>query len=124
MCRPTTPCRRPIILDPIRTPICKDAQLSFLTEWAPANGVIAGGLSLLMPELAAIAAARLVLRELDRLVASRLNFAFETTLSGLTYVRRVKSWQPAGYRVEMVIFCCVRCSWHFGGRRACVPGRA
>jgi predicted ABC-type ATPase len=48
--------------------------------------LIAGGLSPLKPELAAIAAARVVLREIDRLTESRENFAFETTLSGLTYL--------------------------------------
>ncbi len=41
--------------------------------------LIAGGLSPLRPELAAIAAARLVLREIDRLAAERVGFAFETT---------------------------------------------
>jgi predicted ABC-type ATPase len=43
-----------------------------------------------------------VLRELDRLAAVRLDFGFETTFSGLTYVRRIKLWQRAGYGVEMV----------------------
>jgi len=46
--------------------------------------LIAGGLSPLKPELAAIAAARVVLRELDRLSTDHSNFAFETTLSGHT----------------------------------------
>jgi predicted ABC-type ATPase len=64
--------------------------------------LIATGLSPLKPELAAIAAARMVLREIDRLVAARLDFAFETTLSGLTYVRRLQSWKQAGCRIEMV----------------------
>jgi predicted ABC-type ATPase len=64
--------------------------------------LIAGGLSPLRPELAAIAAARLVLRELSRLADARLDFGFETTFSGLTYVRRIRAWQRAGYRVEMV----------------------
>jgi len=40
--------------------------------------LIAGGLSPLNPELAAIAAARMVLREIDRLAADRSDFAFET----------------------------------------------
>jgi predicted ABC-type ATPase len=34
--------------------------------------------------------------------AARLDFAFETTLSGLTYVRRLQTWKEAGYRIEMV----------------------
>ena len=64
--------------------------------------LIASGLSPLKPELAAIAAARLVLREIDRLAAERMSFAFETTFSGLTYVRRLRTWKQAGYRIEMV----------------------
>lgn len=64
--------------------------------------LIAGGLSPLKPELAAIAAARLVLREIDRLAAERMDFSFETTLSGLTYVRRLRAWKEAGYRIEIV----------------------
>jgi predicted ABC-type ATPase len=62
--------------------------------------LIAGGLSPLKPELAAIAAARAVLREIDRLASERANFAFETTLSGLTYLRRMASWKQDGYRIE------------------------
>ena len=64
--------------------------------------LIASGMSPLKPEIAAIAAARMVLGELDRLVADRADFAFETTLSGLTYVHRLKSWKRAGYRIDIV----------------------
>ena len=64
--------------------------------------LIASGMSPLKPEIAAIAAARMVLGELDRLVADRADFAFETTLSGLTYVRRLMSWKRAGYRIDIV----------------------
>ena len=64
--------------------------------------LIAAGLSPLKPELAAIAAARLVLMEIDRLAAERTDFAFETTCSGLTYARRLRTWKEAGYRVELV----------------------
>jgi predicted ABC-type ATPase len=45
--------------------------------------LIAGGISPLRPELAAIAAGRMVLRELSRLVEARAEYAFESTLSGL-----------------------------------------
>lgn len=64
--------------------------------------LIASGLSPLKPQLAAIAAARMVLREIDRLAAEQTDFAFETTFSGLTYVRRLQAWKQAGYRIEMV----------------------
>ena len=62
--------------------------------------LIAAGLSPLKPELAAVRAGRLVLREIDRLAAERVDFAFETTLSGLGYVRRMRAWRRAGYRIE------------------------
>jgi predicted ABC-type ATPase len=64
--------------------------------------LIAGGLSPLKPELASIAAARLLLREVDRLTADRIDFAFETTLSGLSYVRRLRCWKKSGYQIEII----------------------
>jgi len=64
--------------------------------------LIASGLSPIKPEIAAIAAARMVLREIDRLEADQADFAFETTLSGLTYVHRLESWKRAGYRIDIV----------------------
>src|SRR5580698_3592718 len=54
--------------------------------------LIAGGLSPLKPELAAIASARVVLREIDRLASESADFAFETTLSGRIYARRIEAW--------------------------------
>jgi predicted ABC-type ATPase len=64
--------------------------------------LIAAGLSPLKPQLASIAAARTLLAEIDRLAEARADFAFESTLSGRTYVRRLESWRRAGYRVEIV----------------------
>lgn len=64
--------------------------------------LIAGGLSPLRPELAALAAGRLVLAELDRLAKSRVDFAFETTLSGQAYLSRLKRWKATGYRIEIL----------------------
>lgn len=64
--------------------------------------LIAGGLSPLRPELAARRAGRLVLTELNRLVKARKDFAFESTLSGRTYLRMLSRWKAAGYRIEMV----------------------
>src|SRR5512140_2037760 len=62
--------------------------------------LIAGGLSPLRPELAALAAGRLFLAELDRLSRSKFDFAFETTLSGQTYLTRLSKWKSFGYRIE------------------------
>ena len=64
--------------------------------------LIAGGLSPLRPELAARRAGRLVLTELARLAKARKDFAFESTLSGRTYLRLLSRWKAAGYRIEMV----------------------
>ena len=64
--------------------------------------LIAGGLSPLRPESAAIAAGRIFLSELDRLAAARADFAFETTLSGLVYLARLRRWKAEGYRIEII----------------------
>jgi predicted ABC-type ATPase len=64
--------------------------------------LIAGGLSPLRPELAAIAAGRLFLQEIDRLAGARRSFAFESTLSGLGYATRLRRWKTQGYRIEIV----------------------
>jgi predicted ABC-type ATPase len=64
--------------------------------------LIASGLSPLQPELARIKAGRLLLGEIDRLAARGVDFAFESTLSGVTYVSQLKQWKNQGYRVEIV----------------------
>ncbi len=64
--------------------------------------LIAGGLSPLRPELAARQGGRLVLMELNRLANARADFAFETTLSGRTYLRMIERWKSSGYRIEIV----------------------
>ena len=64
--------------------------------------LIAVGLSPLRPQLAAVAAGRLVLREIERFVEGAVDFAFESTLSGLTYERRFQEIKAAGYRLEIV----------------------
>jgi predicted ABC-type ATPase len=79
----------------------------FLTE---AEGIlhfvnadlIATGLSPLHPELAARAAGRLLLAELDRLIKAGESFALESTLSGRTYVDLLRQMKHSGYRIEMV----------------------
>ena len=64
--------------------------------------LIATGLSPLKPELAAIAAARLMLEEIDRLTGLRADFAWESTLSGLTYAKRIQVMKQLGYHVEII----------------------
>jgi predicted ABC-type ATPase len=62
---------------------------------------IAAGLSALKPEIVAVAAARIFLGELDRLATGRTSFAFETTLSGHAYVKRLAKWKAFDYRIEI-----------------------
>ena len=47
-------------------------------------------------------AARLMLAELDRLATEGRSFAFETTLSGRGYLRRIRQWRNDGYRVTLL----------------------
>jgi predicted ABC-type ATPase len=56
----------------------------------------------LKPELAAVAAARLVLEELDRLTGLHADFAWESTLAGLTYAKRIQEMKHLGYHVEII----------------------
>ncbi|HET8773666.1 MAG TPA: zeta toxin family protein [Thermoanaerobaculia bacterium] len=64
--------------------------------------LIAAGLSPLRPEAAAVRAGRIMLGEIDRHAAEGRSFAFETTLAGHTYVRRIDAWRAAGYTVKLV----------------------
>jgi predicted ABC-type ATPase len=62
---------------------------------------IAAGLSAFAPETAAIRAGRLMLEEIDLCVRRGESFAFETTFSGLTYLRHIAAWRAQGYRVSL-----------------------
>ena len=64
--------------------------------------LLAAGLSPLRPRSAAIAAGRLMLSEIDRLAKDRVDFAFESTLSGRAYVRRLERMRSAGYQIEII----------------------
>ena len=65
--------------------------------------LIASGLSPFNPEVAAIKAARLMLREIDECASKGESFSFETTLSGLNYLRRIKDWKADGYIVKNLV---------------------
>lgn len=64
--------------------------------------LIAAGLSPFSPESASIQAGRLMLQELARHASALNSFAFETTLSGRSYLRLIRQWQIAGYRVKLL----------------------
>ena len=86
-------------------------KTTFAREFLPREGgvihfvnadLIASGLSPLRPELAARRGGRLVLMELSRLAKARQDFAFESTLSGRTYLPLLRRWKASGYRIELV----------------------
>ena len=63
---------------------------------------IAAGLAAFAPETAAIRAGRLMLGEIGLCVRRGESFAFETTLSGLTYLHHIAAWREQGYRVSLI----------------------
>jgi predicted ABC-type ATPase len=66
--------------------------------------LIAQGLAPLDPPLAALTAGRLLLKEISRLAAARVDFSFESTLSGVSYARHLAKWKRQGYRIEIAYF--------------------
>lgn len=64
--------------------------------------MIATGLSAFHPEGASLQAGKIMLRRLDQLAESRTSFAFESTLSGRTYIHRIRSLQEAGYTLHIL----------------------
>ena len=63
--------------------------------------LIAQGLSPFSPQIAAMKAGRLVLEQLRELANKNLDFAFETTLAGRTYVNYLKEMRRRGYRIHL-----------------------
>jgi len=64
--------------------------------------LIAAGLSPFDPSSAAIAAGRLMLKELSKYGTGTASFAFETTMSGLAYSRMIPKWQESGFEVYII----------------------
>lgn len=64
--------------------------------------LIAAGLSPFAPDVAAVKAARIMLESITELEQRGESFAFETTLSGLIYARRIRRWREAGYHVTLI----------------------
>jgi len=63
--------------------------------------LIAAGLSPFAPETAAIKAGRLMLHEINDCVQRGESFAFETTLSGKGYLRKIPEWKLKGYHLSL-----------------------
>jgi len=64
--------------------------------------LIAGGLSPLAPEAAAIQAGRLMLQQIRSLAGQHKTFGFETTLAGRSYLKLFADLKRRGYEVHVV----------------------
>jgi len=64
--------------------------------------LIAAELSPADPDGAAIRAGRMMLEQIDRHAAAGRSFAFEITLAGHTYLRRIAVWRASGYSVKLI----------------------
>ena len=65
---------------------------------------IAAGMNPLQPERSAIAAGRVMLREIKSALQNSEDFAFETTLATRGFVRLIRGAKQKGYRVSMLYF--------------------
>lgn len=86
-------------------------KTTFATEFLPNEAdcprfinadLIAAGLSPFRPELAAIKAGKLMLQAMTQHVQRGESFAFETTLAGRQYARRIPRWRAGGYHVTLI----------------------
>ena len=64
--------------------------------------LIASGLSPLAPESEQMKASRLFLKEIKEAINNQECFAFETTLSGKTYIRLITQLQEKGWVVNLI----------------------
>lgn len=63
--------------------------------------LIASGLSPFEPTVAAIKAGRLMLEEMAAHTKRGTSFAFETTLSGRSYLPMIRTWRKQGYQIKL-----------------------
>ena len=72
---------------------------------------IAAGLAAFAPETAAIRAGRVMLEEIAICAGRGDSFAFETTLSGFSYLRAIRRWRERGYRVSLYFLSLPTAEW-------------
>jgi len=63
--------------------------------------LIANGISPFDPERAALRAGRIMLEQIHSLAERRVDFGFETTLSGRTYVKLLQEMKKKGYLIHI-----------------------
>ncbi len=66
--------------------------------------LIAQGLSPFNPAKMAIEAGRLMIKRIKDCVRKNESFAFETTLSGKGYVKKIEGWKNQGYEIVIYFF--------------------
>jgi len=66
--------------------------------------LIANGLSPFQPSKMAIEAGRLMIERIRECVRKNESFAFETTLSGKGYYRKIIEWKEQGYEIILYFF--------------------
>lgn len=86
-------------------------KTTFAQKYLPQEGdfsvfinadLISAGLSPFQPGVSHFRAGRLLLQEINRHVLEGASFAFETTLSGRGYVRRIREWRENAYHVSLI----------------------
>jgi predicted ABC-type ATPase len=65
---------------------------------------IAAGLSPFQPETVAFQAGRVMLQRISELISEKATFAFETTLSTISYKETIKQCKAKGYDVVLLYF--------------------
>lgn len=108
MKRPTTKGRRRPVVYVIAGPNGAGKTtfaMKFLPRISEANFInadlIAAGVSPLDPTAVALEAGRIFLARIRELAARRVDFAFETTLAGRSYVGLLGELRAAGYRIRL-----------------------
>jgi len=62
---------------------------------------IARGLAGFSPDAVALRAGRILLEQIETYAKKRIDFAFETTLSGTNYLLRLRNMKEAGYAIHL-----------------------
>lgn len=79
---------------------------TFLPQYAKCDrfinaDLIAAGLSPFSPEQVAIKSGKLVLEQIKEYAESNVDFGFETTMSGVTYLKYFKMLKEKGYNINI-----------------------
>ncbi len=88
-----------------KTTTAKQILPDFLNVYEYLNAdEIAAGLSPFRPESVAMQAGKLMLQRLTYFVEHQVDFAFETTLSGLSYIRFLQKCLIQNYQINLIYF--------------------